>query len=315
MPTLVMLNDLTAYRPQLEAAAPGWDIVIRSDMEAVMPHLLRAEAFVCWNRAAAETALKSQEIRWIQSWGAGVNDYPLSDMKVRGIWLTNASGVHGPQITESAFAMILAFARGLHRAIPDRMERLWRKDHTLWEIHGQTIGILGTGAIGSETARIAKAFSMRTLGMSRSGKDAAFFDAVLGPDRLDDLLAQSDYVVNALPLTAETEGLMNADRLAKMKPSACYISVGRGQTTDQAALVDALSRRAIAFAGLDVVDPEPLPPDSPLWGLDNVIITPHISGQSSHYNARAMEIFLENLRAYVATGKPVRNVVDLNLQY
>ncbi len=315
MRKLVLLVDLPKARTALESAAPGFDIVIEGGMTAAAPHLREAEIVASWNASFAPVALESRHLHWIQMWSAGVDRLPLAALEDRNILLTSANGVHGTQIAETIFAMLLAFSRGLHRSIPDKAARLWRTDHALYEIHGQTIGILGVGAIGTEVARVAKALGMRTLGFRRDGGSAPYFDAVYPTTRLGDLLPECDAVVNALPLTPETHHLIDAGRFTQMKSTACYINIGRGATTDQAALIAALAQGQIAFAGLDATDPEPLPPDSPLWAMENVIITPHNSGQSPAYHERALAIFLENLAAYVATGKPVRNLVDYARAY
>lgn len=315
MPKMLIFQDAPEYRAAIEAAAPGWEALYVSGAEEAMPLLAGAEILASPPAAVVEKALAIGGLRWVQNWGAGVESLPLDAMRRQGVALTNASGVHGNSISESIFTMALAFARGLRPAISNMPAQSWKRDVPVWEIHGQTMGILGMGAIGAETARLAKALGMRVLGLRRSAASADNVDAMYGPEGLSDLLPQCDIVVNILPLTKQTRRMVGAACFARMKPTACYISVGRGGTTDQPALVEALRNGTIAYAGLDVTTPEPLPPDSPLWDMDNVIITPHISGGTQFYQRRAMEIFLENLAAYVKTGHPVRNVVDLESGY
>ncbi|GAA3399491.1 D-2-hydroxyacid dehydrogenase [Paenibacillus hodogayensis] len=262
-------------------------------------HYREAEIICGWNARAKQLSLAPDSaLRWLQGWGAGIEKLPLDAIKERGIWLTNASGVHAYPISESVFAMLLAFTRRLHRAVRNQAERRWEPQRDQGEAHGQTIGILGVGEIGREVARLAKAFRMQVLGVRRSGEAEPFVDRMTTFAGLSDVLAESDYIVNCLPLTAETKGIMDRDRFRLMKPDAFYMNIGRGGTTDTGALLEALREGWIAGAGLDVFEEEPLPAEHPLWGFDNVIITPHHTGGTSHYNRRAVDLFIANLEAY-----------------
>jgi len=182
-------------------------------------------------------------------------------------------------------------------------------------MHGETIGIIGVGDIGQETARLAKAFGMRVLGVRRSGEPTEHVDQMYSLEGLPQLLNESDYVVNALPLTEETYHYIGAKQFAQMKCNAFYINIGRGPTTDTEALLQALLSKQIAGAGLDVFEQEPLPADHPLWQMDNVILTPHSSGHTQYYGQRTLDIFLGNLHDYITKGKPTHNLVDLLKQY
>ena len=315
MRKIVLLGN-ASYSNEVRRAAPGWAVVAAKDADAARPLVAEAEVLAGFVGGLMDACIASPTLRWIQSWSAGVDDFPLEQLKRKGIALTTGSGVHGQPISESVFGMMLSFARALHTSIRDQARAQWRREHhDMIEIHGMTLGVLGAGAIGQEIARIGRAFGMRVLGLRRSAGEAPHFDRVYAAAEIDALLPPCDCVVNVLPHTAETHRLMDARRFALMKRASWYISVGRGQTTDQAALIDALASGHVACAGLDVTDPEPLPPASPLWAMDNVIITPHISGSTDRYTERASEIFLENLGAYIQTGRPVRNVVDYDRQY
>jgi phosphoglycerate dehydrogenase-like enzyme len=313
MKTIAILSDTAYDISVIEALAPDWEVALGKP-EAIREQLMRAEIVAGWGPVISEICAKNDTIKWIQSWSAGVDSYPLAELKRKGILLTNASGVYSIPIAESILGMMLYHARGLHHSFSARKEKRWIRG-TFSELHGKTIGILGAGSIGRETAGLAKAFSMKTLGLRRSGLICEGFDEIFPTDKLDMLLARSDYVVNILPLTDETKGIMDARRFSAMKKTACYFSVGRGLTTDQAALAEALSNHRIAFAGLDVTTPEPLPPDSPLWDLPNILITPHISGSTSDWFPRALRLFSENLTDYLKTGKPSRNLVDFERMY
>ncbi|WP_168120301.1 D-2-hydroxyacid dehydrogenase [Paenibacillus sp. HB172176] len=317
MSKIVYLGTLSAkHLEKIHTTLPErWEIVHGKE-EQWLPHLEGAEIIIGWNNKAAEACLKpNTRLKWIQNWGAGVDRMPLADMAAYGVALTNASGVHAYPISETIFSMMLAFARNLHQSIRNQERNDWKSTGALREIHGATMGVVGVGAIGEETARLGKAFGMTVLGVRRSGEQAPNVDRMFRHDGLGEVLRMSDFVVNTLPHTTETHRMFGKQQFAWMKPSAYYINIGRGGTTDTEAMIEALRSGEIAGAGLDVFEQEPLPKDSPLWGMDNVLITPHNSGSTVHYDDRALDIFLENLQAYLGTGQPSRNVVDIQKQY
>jgi phosphoglycerate dehydrogenase-like enzyme len=213
--------------------------------------------------------------------------------------------------------MMIMLAKGWPGLVRAQARREWTR---FWPrvLAGQTVGIVGLGSIGRAVARLAKAFDMRVLGVRRSGAplECADYevDGIFGPLDLLNVLAESDYVVLALPLTEETHHLIGELALRAMKPSAYRIHVSRGAVIDEAALVRALKEGEVAGAGLDVFESEPLPPESELWGMDNVIISPHIAGGTPRYMELAVDLFCENLRRYLA-GEPLRNVVDTKRGY
>lgn len=317
MPTMIILNELSgSLLDQVRDAAPGWQIVNSSDPAVFKPQLAAAEIIVDWMGDVAADCLKpGTALRWIHSWGAGVNSMPLDRIKARNVWLTNSSGIHAYPISETILAMILAFARRLNLFIRYQQNSQWHSEADLDEIHERTIGIIGVGAIGTETARLARAFRMRVLGCRRSGAALPEIDRMYTLADLGEMLSQCDYVVNTLPLTPETRLIIGPAQFRQMQPNAFYVNIGRGGTTDTLALIEALQENRLAGAGLDVFDPEPLPPDSPLWNFPNVIITPHNSGASAYYDQRALAIFLANLQDYLAGRQPARNLVDLDLGY
>ena len=315
MRKLLLMNNLQSYRDALVKAAKGFEVIITADKEEIKKHYLDSEVLAGFS-PVRDGFLNNTNLKWVQFWGAGVDKFPIAEMKEKGIILTNTSGVHANQISESIFAFMLAYSRGFYKFLPNQRNKVWESNNgLLGEIHGKTLGILGVGAIGAETAKIAKAFGMNVLGLRRSGGEAPYTDKCYKTNEVISLLKDSDYVVNILPLTPETEGFMDKAKFEAMKKTAVYISVGRGKTTNQQDLINALKSGQIAFAGLDVTEPEPLPPTDPLWSLENVIITCHSAGGSDKYDERAMDIFLENVEAYVKTGAPVRNVVNLDLYY
>lgn len=301
----------------VKKAAPGWEFASGIAPENLRQELAGAEILLGWNKLAGEVLLKEgTTLKWVQNFGAGVEQLPLDRFRELGITLTNASGVHPFQISEQIFAFLLSFTRQLHTAVRNQSTRKWGvPEKGLGEAHGKTMGILGVGAIGSETARLAKAFGMKVVGLRRSGKPDEWVDRMYDMNGLMELLPQCDYVVNCLPHTPDTDYLLGKEQFAAMKPEAVYINIGRGRTTDTAALIEALNAGRIAGAGLDVFEEEPLPEDHPLWVMDNVIITPHNAGFTPGYNERLISIFCDNLKRYL-NGQDVNvNVVDLVHQY
>jgi phosphoglycerate dehydrogenase-like enzyme len=248
-----------------------------------------------------------EALRWFHTFSAGVDSPAFQVIIERGALLTNSSGASAPSIAQYVLAMMLDRAK----QIDDWREQQKRHEWTQLspnELTGQTVGIIGTGAIGGEVARLAKAFRMHTIGMRRSQRKTPHIDEQVTPRRLSQLLKHSDFVVLACPLTKDTEGLIGERELRAMKPTATLINVARGRVVVEGALIRALEEGWIAGACLDVFTFEPLPDSSPLWNLPNVIITPHNSGPSPLNMERAMAIFLDNLARFAA-GKRLRNLV------
>lgn len=253
-------------------------------------------------------------LRWVQSTGAGVERFLTPDFVASPIMLTNARGVYAIPIADQVMAFVLYFSRGLNRLVRNQLARRW--DHPpVDELTGRTLGIVGIGGIGEEVARRAKGFDMRVVAVRRRPSfSSAYAEEVRGADQLPWLLAESDYVALCSALTPQTRHLIGADELAQMKPTAYLINIGRGGLIDEAALAAALREEKIAGAGLDVFEKEPLPPESPLWEMENVLITPHNAGNSPRSHERMMELFCENLRRYLAR-EPLMNLVDKRAGY
>lgn len=256
-------------------------------------------------------------LRWIALPSAGA-DYAVEHGLVRpgGPVVTTASGVHAAPISEHVFALLLMWVRRWPRLYDLQRRGEWPTDR--WsslqprELHGATLGVLGLGAIGREVARIGRGFGMRVLAMrrgARPGDADADADALYPPEGLRELLAQADYVVIAAPATPQTRHLIDADALAAMMPDAFLVNIARGSLVDEKALVAALESGRLGGAGLDVFEQEPLPSESPLWRLPNVILSPHVAGLTDQYSRRLTDLLLDNLARY-RTGQPLRNVVD-----
>ena len=245
---------------------------------------------------------------WLHTFSAGVDSPAFQVIIDRGGMLTNSSGASAPSIAQYVIAMMLYRTKRVDEWRDQQRRREWLQISP-GELTGQTVGVIGIGAIGGEVARLAKAFRMKTIGMRRSEKRTPHIDEQVTPRRLPHLLKQSDFVVLACPLTKETEGLIGERELRAMKPTATLINVARGRVVHEGGLIRALQEGWIAGACLDVFTFEPLPESSPLWDLPNVIVTPHNSGPSPLNMGRAMAIFLDNLERFV-TGRKLRNLVE-----
>ncbi len=262
---------------------------------------------VASRRAVLPALFGLQGPRWFHSFSAGVDSPAFKLILDRGALLTNSSGASAPSIAQYVLAMMLYRSKRIGELREQQARHEWAHVRGS-DLNGLTAGIIGTGSIGGEVARLAKAVGMRTIGMRRSGKPAKHVDEMVTSRRLRYVLRESDFVVLACPLTKETEGLIGERELRWMKPSATLINVARGRIVDEAALIQALEARWIFGACLDVFTVEPLPETSPLWAMPNVVITPHNSGVSPLNMERSMTMFIENLPRFVQ-GKPLRNRV------
>lgn len=315
--SIVCLQPLTPQQQErITAAAPGYRFAVTDGKNPDAALLETAEIVIGWPRHGGELLLRPESpLRWVQAWSAGVEKLPLEQLRERGIILTNASGVHAEPIAGVIFGFMLMFTRNLHMAVRNQIGRQWKPLGTESELTGKTAVIAGTGAIGGETARIAKAFRMNTLGVSRSGEAAEHFDEVWTTERLGEAAGRGDFIINTLPLTDETRQLFDAKLFSAFKDGAYYINIGRGATTHTGDLIAALNSGKIAGAGLDVFEAEPLPAEHPLWGMEQVIITPHNAGLTDRYADRLVDIFTDNLQAYISSGDVRRNKVDYSRQY
>ncbi len=260
-------------------------------------------------------------LRWVHSAAAGVGSALFPAMRRSEVVLTNSAGTHAPPMAEWAIATILYFARGLDFATRAQAAARWDKtpfedpNTAVREIAGATLGIVGMGGIGREIATRAAALGMRVIGTRRTpGESPPGVDSLLGPDGLGRLLDESDYVVLAVPDTPATRGLIGSSELARMRDDAVLINLARGAVLDESALVHQLEKGRLRGAALDVFQEEPLPSESPLWGIPNVLVTPHVSPTTRGYWQRETDLILENFRRYLA-GAEMLNVVDKERGY
>ena len=285
---------------QLQASAPANVRIVGAGPGQLLKEAADADAVL--GTASAEVIRAGRQIRWMQTFSA--------------IVLTNAKIIQGPNIADHAMAMLLSLTRELHRIIPNRASEEWtRGRHRPIELKGKTAVFIGVGGIGMQIAQRARAFDMRVVGVDP--KDIPYtplLDRVIPPDRLDTVLPEADVVFVAAPHTPQSERMMGGRQFELLKKGAYFIAVSRGKLYDTGALVRALDEKRLAGAGLDVTDPEPLPKGHPLWRFENVIVTPHIAGQSDRVQERRIALLKENIRRFAA-GEPLLNVVDKQKGY
>ncbi|WP_028391335.1 D-2-hydroxyacid dehydrogenase [Bacillus cihuensis] len=316
--TLIINTDLeNQFIEKIKVVIPGWNILIGNDPQIWQDQLTEAEIIVIRKNEIMDTILSDQsKLKWLQSWSAGVNTFPLKQLEEKEVIVTSANGVHAYPISETIFSLMLGLTRKLHTYVKQQQSKIWDEADVSLEIHKKTIGIIGVGAIGLETAKIAKAFGMKVLGVRHSGKTEEYVDTMYRIEHLNEVLPQCDYVVVTLPLTNETKYLFGTEQFKNMKKSAFFINIARGQIVREDEMITALKLKEIAGAGLDVFTVEPLPENSPLWNLENVIITPHSSGITEYYDQRVIEdIFIPNLKSYVDNKTPTINIVDYRKGY
>lgn len=315
----------------LRQVSPRLVIEARADKDADKIGNLWGEVEVLYTDDPLPPEGSSPKLRWIQGNYAGVDRWGELPVTQPYIW-TTTSGIHG-HVAELVLTLMLAFARKFLLILENQKRADWPKNRfelfEPYELRDSTVGIIGYGVIGRQVGYLCRAFGMRVIAADREEVltyepawklpgtpplTASMPDRLYDPSDIKSLLRESDYVVLCVPYTRETHGMINADTLAAMKPSAVLINVARGAVVDEAALVDVLKAGKIRGAGLDVYSQEPLPSSSPFWKLPNVIACPHVAGFSPHYFKRAMTLFAENLRRYLG-GEPLLNVVKKERGY
>lgn len=314
--TFLFLPPITEMNRQwaaaLTPAAPELRVVVAESVEQAREELPDADA--AFGTLPPDLLPLAGRLRWLQAPAAAPTaGYYYPDLIDHPVVITNFRGIYNDHIAAHIMAYILAFARGLHRYIPQQLRREWRPAPSgtgVVHLPESTVLIIGVGGIGGETARLCAAFGMRVIGVdARRGDLPEGMEALHRPDELERLLPQADWAILTVPHTPETEGLINLGRLRLMRPSAVLINIGRGMTVRLDDLTQALREGLIAGAGLDVFEEEPLPPDHPLWEAPNVLLTPHVAGEGPYLDERRLAILLENARRFVQ-GAELLNVVD-----
>jgi D-2-hydroxyacid dehydrogenase (NADP+) len=308
------------FSERLQREFPQAEVVHLPDYKRMDEEIVDAEIVVAWSvRPQQITAAKN--LRWIHSTAAAVHQLIFPELVNSKIILTNAREVHGSVVAEHVIALIFALAKKIPDSVRLQAKHVWGQQ-ILWdelprvrEVAGATVGVVGLGSIGRPVVKSAKALGMRVIAVREhpeKGSEGA--DKVFGPAQIGEIFHQADYIVLAAPVTAGTKAIVNAERLALMKPGACLINVGRGPLVDEPALAAALREKKIGGAALDVFPKEPLAADSPLWDVPNLLITPHTAALTDKLWERHYALFSENLRRYV-NGKALLAVVDKHKGY
>ena len=257
---------------------------------------------------------RAKKVKWIQALSAGIDSYPLEEISERGIILTNGRGIHKIHMAEYAICVMIMLARNIHIMLQNKYEGKWNRKVNQGEINGATLGILGLGSIGMEIAKKAKLMGMRVIGVKGSISNVEYADKVYLPNDMTQVFKTSDYIINLLPSVQNTFKIIDKRYFDIMKKDACFISMGRGNTVNEEDMIQALKDGKIRALASDVFFTEPLPEDSPLWEMENVIITPHICGESNKYIERALPIIENNIKAYQGEGEFI-NLVSFEKGY
>lgn len=303
----IKLSDIS----DLVAAEQRGDFSRQEEMDALL-----AQAEVIYGlRLPRNVIARAPKLKWVQVISAGVDRFLDNEFQQSSVIVTNVSGIHATTVSEFVLQLMLMFAKQAPLCFQLKQGKQWQRFSTT-VLDSKTVGVVGLGHIGREVARLSKAFGMRVIATRRSARVASsrYVDLLLPREQLPQLLSDSEFVVLSLPLTSETNKLIGEKELRMMKPNAYLINIARGNIVDEKALIRALDEKWIAGAGLDVFTIEPLPIDSRLWELPNVILSPHIAGDMEDYIARATKIFCENLRHYL-NGKRLLNVVSKKKGY
>jgi phosphoglycerate dehydrogenase-like enzyme len=242
---------------------------------------------------------QAPNLKWVQALSTGVDTFPVKELRNRGITLTSTTGMHAGHMSELALMAMLMLARNVHQIFKNQGLKVWDRKVPQDEIAGKTLGILGLGSIGRELAQRASFLGMQVIGVKKQSEEVEGVKRVYVLEDMDEVFAQSDYVINLLPLTEETRQCIGTRQFESMPAGGCFINLGRGGSVDEKALIQALERGNLRAAFSDVFTQEPLPADSPLWDLGNLIIMPHIGGENANYMHKAMPIIRHNLKAYL----------------
>jgi phosphoglycerate dehydrogenase-like enzyme len=306
MPDIVVFRQVTHgmpiedYAAEIRERLPGYEVAIGHTPEEERE--LIADAPIATGVTIDESLIEAgDELELFSCIYAGVDHVPVETAKRRGVAVTTASGVHGPNMGEHAVGAIVAFSRQFPRAWRQQERREWRHMQSR-ELTGDTVTVVGMGAIGQSIVHCLDGFDVDTIGVRHSPEQGGPADEILGPDSLHDALARTQYLVLACPLTDDTRGMIGDAEFETLPPEAVLVNLARGPVVDTDALVHALRGQYLRGAQLDVTDPEPLPEDHPLWGLDNVFITPHCSGHTPAYYERCADILAENVSHAEETG-------------
>lgn len=285
---------------ELKEQFPTVDFQFFKGIDKARPALKECEVFITYGfDLTEEDILLGENLKWLMVMSAGIDKIPLKICREKGILVTNVKGIHKIPMAEYTLGMMLQYEKKLKQMWINEQNNKWYRRLPFGELAGKTVLIFGTGAIGSEIARLAKAFRMKTLGVNRSGNSVENIDELFTRDNFEKALPEADYIVSILPSTEETRYFFKEEHFKKMKESAVFINIGRGDVVRDEVIITALNNDEIAHAILDVFEDEPLNENHPFWTMEKVTVTPHASSLSRNYLPRAFEIFVKNLHTYL----------------
>jgi D-2-hydroxyacid dehydrogenase (NADP+) len=298
---LVLDKFADAYERELKSQFPQVEVHKAAAATDIAVDLATIDVLIAFGIAINDRLMAdAKNLRWIASLATGVDHFTRCPHLRRETILTSARGIHGPSMRETAAWLMLAVSREAERLVHAKDARRWDRGNPWPLLAGKTAVVVGIGVSGIAIGELLKAFGMRVIGMSRTPRDIAGFDAIRPTDQLVQVAAEADYLINVLPASAENRGIFGRAVFAALKPSAVFINVGRGETVDEGALIECLKNRRIAGAGLDVFQNSPLKPDSPFWDLPNVVISPQQGGYFVGYEEHVMPLLVENMQRFLA---------------
>lgn len=315
-PLVVVLGEAGDPPPGIEAAEADVRLRYATGTDELAASGAEADAVYFWGGEREQLAAawpRLERLRWIQTASAGVDGLLFPELVASDVAVTNARGVFDEPIAEWVIGMLLAFSTDTLRTLALQREARWEHRETR-RLSGSRLVVVGPGPIGRATARMARSLGMEVSAVGRTAREDPDLGPVAPVERLHEVLATADHVLNALPLAPGTAGLFDAAAFAAMPASATFVNVGRGATVDEPALIEALRAGTIAAAALDVFAQEPLPPESPLWSLPNVVVSPHMCGDVRGWEREVVAIFVDNAGRW-ARGEPLRNLVDTRLGF
>jgi phosphoglycerate dehydrogenase-like enzyme len=318
----MQLKILTTFIPpaslqiEMKEKFPSLTFHFQEGIKVDDEKLSESEIIITYGEDLANEHIRiAKKLKWVMVVSAGLELMPLAAIEERKILVTNARGIHKIPMAEYTIGMMLQYAKQQKTLLHNHEKQIWDRSVDVSELNGKSMLVLGPGAIGGEIARLAKAFNMVTYGINRSGRPVEHIDKLFRFSELVDALPLADFIISVLPSTKETKGILESSHFMKMKDSAVFINIGRGDLFKDEHLLLALDNNEIAHAILDVFSVEPLPKDHPFWTHKNVTMTPHISSRTPNYLVRSFEIFEQNLREYIKGGINYKNVFDTKRGY
>jgi phosphoglycerate dehydrogenase-like enzyme len=305
-----------SIQKKLRDSYPDLSFGFCESMKDARKNLSEADILITYGEDLTEELIdEAKKLRWIMIIAAGIENMPMDAIKKRKITVTNARGIHKTPMAEYTIAMMLQTTKKMKQWYDNERAHHWGRQLKIGELRDKTVVIAGTGAIGSEIARLAKAFRMKTVGVNRNGGPAEHIDKLYTRENLNDCLRLADFVVSVLPSTDATDGFFAREQFQAMKDDAVFINIGRGNSVRENDLIEALQKGELAHAVLDVFEKEPLDESHPFWHMEQATVTPHFSGITRQYQHRAFELFEENLSVFLSGGDDYVNLIDYERGY